>query len=58
VRLLGAVPAGASGGDARELVGLGVQGEAGMFHGGFELQIPIVGSPFTARVALSLGIHG
>lgn len=57
-RLLGAVPAWTAEGQAREMVGAGVQAVVQMFDASAEVQVPIVGDPFTARLLLFVGVHG
>lgn len=54
-RLFGAVPVADESGEAREIVALGAQGILGIWDLGLEVQLPIVGSPFTSRTVLAVG---
>ena len=42
-------------GQAREIVALGVQGILGIWDLSLEAQLPVLGSPFTARTLLAVG---
>jgi hypothetical protein len=54
-RTLGAVPMASPGGQARQVVALGVQALAGPVDVSFEFQAPIVGTPFDQRTVLRVG---
>ena len=56
-RLFGAVPVADEAGQAREIVALGVQGLLGIWDLSLEAQLPLLGSPFTARTLLSAGVE-
>lgn len=53
-RLLGAVPVAHRGGRAREIAGLALGARFAPLEIGAEVQLPLVGSPFTARTVLTL----
>jgi hypothetical protein len=52
-RLSGAVPVGALGGAAREALGIAFGASLDHFQTSAELQLPLVGTPFTSRFLLS-----
>lgn len=54
-RLFGAVPVADPAGEVREIAALGVQGILGIWDLSLEVQLPLVGSPFTARTLLAVG---
>jgi hypothetical protein len=54
-RLLGAVPFFDHAGSAREVVAPGLQGIMGAFDASLELQLPVVGKPFTSRTVATIG---
>ena len=54
-RIFGAVPVADKNGEAREIVSLGAQGILGIWDLGLEVQLPVLGSPFTARTLLAVG---
>jgi hypothetical protein len=54
-RLLGAVTVADHSGAAREVVAPGLQLVFGAFDASLELQLPVVGHPFTSRTLLSAG---
>jgi hypothetical protein len=54
-RVLGAQPIDSALGRAREVVACGLRLYAGPVDVGFEVQVPVVGSPFRARTLLSVG---
>jgi hypothetical protein len=54
-RLLGAVPFFDHAGSAREVLAPGLQVIMGAFDASLELQLPVVGKPFTSRTVATLG---
>ncbi|MEY4580560.1 MAG: hypothetical protein RL701_5263 [Pseudomonadota bacterium] len=54
-RLLGAVTLFDHAGAAREIIAPGLQLIMGAFDAALEIQVPIVGTPFTSRAVLTLG---
>lgn len=54
-RMFGAVPVADATGQVREIVALGLQGILGIWDLSLEAQLPLVGSPFTARTLLAVG---
>jgi hypothetical protein len=57
VRLYGATPAWDRRGEAREVLALGGQASVGPVDVRLELELPLVGTPFTQRLVLAAGAH-
>lgn len=57
LRSFGAVPIAAPGGASREVVAAGINFIGSLLVAGVELQVPVVGEPFTLKSVLSLAVQ-